>query len=94
MYGRLETLRKYPVLGALNRVCVENYQIPDTEVIIEKGTEVLIPVSGLHWDPKYFPDPEKFDPDRFEDLGKLPCRDIYLPFGDGPRNCIGKNETN
>ncbi|XP_065206672.1 uncharacterized protein LOC135836028 [Planococcus citri] len=84
-----ETLRKYPVLGALSRVCVVDYQIPGTEVIIEKGTEILIPVSGLHCDAQYFPNPEVFDPDRFEDLSKLPCCDAYFPFGDGPKNCIG-----
>uniref|UniRef100_A0AAT9UTE7 Cytochrome P450 6PW4 n=1 Tax=Maconellicoccus hirsutus TaxID=177089 RepID=A0AAT9UTE7_MACHI len=84
-----ETLRKYPVLAAINRRCVENYQIPETDVVIEKGTEVLIPAGGLHWDPQYFPDPEKFDPDRFQDADSLLHRSVYLPFGDGPRNCIG-----
>uniref|UniRef100_A0AAT9UTR7 Cytochrome P450 6PW2 n=1 Tax=Maconellicoccus hirsutus TaxID=177089 RepID=A0AAT9UTR7_MACHI len=84
-----ETLRKYPVLGALNRICVKRYRIPDTKVFIEKGTEVLIPIAGLHSDPHYFTDPDTFDPDRFKDPNSFPCRNAYLPFGDGPRNCIG-----
>ncbi|XP_065205804.1 uncharacterized protein LOC135835465 [Planococcus citri] len=84
-----EALRKYPIVGSLSRVCAKNYQIPNSEVVIEKGTEVLIPIAGLHSDPEYFPNPELFDPDRFKDPCSYPGRNAYLPFGDGPRNCIG-----
>lgn len=58
---------------------------------IKKRTIVYAPLPGLHMDPKYFPDPEKFDPDRFSDERKHeiePCS--YMPFGKGPRACIGK----
>lgn len=51
----------------------------------------LFPVYGFHHDSKYFPNPEKFDPERFSDENKhniIPG--TYLPFGIGPRNCIGK----
>ncbi|GBP09515.1 Cytochrome P450 9e2 [Eumeta japonica] len=60
------------------------------KLALEKGTSVIIPVQALQRDPKYFPNPEKFDPDRFsaENKAKLPSC-VYLPFGDGPRNCIG-----
>lgn len=87
-----ETLRKYPPVPTLNRECSIDYTIPDTDIVIEKGTRVLIPAYGLHHDPDYFPDPDKFDPDRFseENKGKIPSY-AYLPFGDGPRNCIGKS---
>lgn len=57
---------------------------------VEKGRTFMIPVYGFQHDPRYFPDPEKFDPDRFNDENKnniLPG--TYLPFGVGPRNCIG-----
>ncbi|XP_065202850.1 cytochrome P450 6k1-like [Planococcus citri] len=84
-----EALRKFPVFGGLSRTCVRDYQIPNTEVVIEKGTEVYIPIAGLHSDPLYFPNPELFDPDRFKDFESYPGRDAYLPFGDGPKNCIG-----
>lgn len=87
----LETLRIYPAIPSLNRQCTKDYHIPDTDVVIEKGTKVLISILGLHHDPEYFPEPEKFDPDRFSDENKHNIRPFtYLPFGDGPRNCIGR----
>ena len=79
----------HPALGFLNRICVKNYTVPGTDVVIEEGTPVLIPVLGLQRDPEYFPDPLKFDPERFnEDQKQVPFS--FLPFGDGPRFCIGK----
>lgn len=53
---------------------------------------MLIPIDGLHNDPEYYPEPEKFNPERFEDGRKqqLSQSCTYLPFGMGPRNCIGK----
>lgn len=50
----------------------------------------MVPIYGYHRDPNYFPDPLKFDPERFneENRGNIDP-DTYLPFGIGPRNCIG-----
>ncbi|XP_044261646.1 cytochrome P450 6A1-like [Tribolium madens] len=85
-----ETLRKYPPGQTLNRRCVKNYTLPGTNTVIEKGTPILISAVGIHMDPEYYPDPEKFDPERFsEENKKLRHPSVYLPFGDGPRNCIG-----
>ncbi|CAH1395673.1 unnamed protein product [Nezara viridula] len=81
-----ETLRIFPSLAILNRECIKDYTLPDGTVI-EKGMNILIPTLSLHRDPKYFPDPLEFKPDRFENP---PIRGTYLPFGDGPRICIGK----
>lgn len=82
----------YPPGTTLGRICTRNYRIPGAEIIIQKGTQVLIPVLGLHKDPEYYPNPEVFDPDRFTKENKTSRPSIaYLPFGDGPRNCIGKN---
>ncbi|XP_031624487.1 uncharacterized protein LOC116341517 [Contarinia nasturtii] len=87
-----ETLRKWPIAVQTDRTCVKDYVYDDGELKfeIEKGSNILFPVYGLHHDPKYYPDPEKFDPERFNDDNKhdiLPG--TYVPFGLGPRNCIG-----
>lgn len=90
-----ETLRMYPVLGFLDRVCAEDYEIPKPNgkgsFILPKGTLVYIPLLGFHNDPKYFPEPQKFDPERFTEDNKISHPNYsYMPFGEGPRICIGK----
>lgn len=87
----LETLRLHPPGAMTNRQCIKDYKIPDQDVIIEKGTSVTIPILGIHHDPEYYPNPEKFDPDRFTEENKNSRHNFtFLPFGEGPRNCIGK----
>lgn len=71
---------------------MNDYQIPGTTNIIEKGTEVFIPAHALQMDEKYYDEPKKFKPERFleeESSGKNFLNRPYMPFGDGPRNCIG-----
>ncbi|KAK4877874.1 hypothetical protein RN001_010380 [Aquatica leii] len=85
-----EALRKFPVLPFLDRCCTKPYTIPNTDITIDKGINVYIPLMGLHYDPKYFPEPEKFKPERFSPENKDNFNDFaYLPFGEGRRNCIG-----
>lgn len=85
-----ETMRKYPTLLTLTRICEQEYEIPGTKMVIDPGVEVLIPVYALHYDAQYFPNPERFDPDRFSPSNKDSIKPFsYLPFGDGPRSCIG-----
>nr|CAI5817450.1 unnamed protein product [Callosobruchus analis] len=83
-----ETLRLWPAVPTLTRVCTKNYTFPGTDVSIEKGVMVLIPLLAMQTDPDLWADPMTFDPDRFEsEIDKnLP----YWPFGEGPKNCIGK----
>ncbi|KAI4486789.1 hypothetical protein M0804_006159 [Polistes exclamans] len=86
-----ETLRLHPPGPILDRVATKDYVIPGTNVLIEKGTPVYAVLTGIHVDPNYFPDPLRFDPDRFSDERKadiLPY--TYMPFGDGPRVCIAQ----
>lgn len=85
-----ETLRRYPPLGNLMRVANQPHHISSPDVTIEKGTMVMIPVYAIHHDPEIYPDPFRFDPDRFtaEAIGARHTHS-FLPFGDGPRNCIG-----
>lgn len=76
----------------LNRTCVKEYQIPGTNQIIEKGVEVYISVLGLHRDGQFYEEPDKFNPVRLSEescAGKNLVNRPYIPFGDGPRNCIG-----
>lgn len=86
----LETMRKYPPLPIINRVCVKDYNLPDSDLFVEKGTRLIIPILGLHHDPDYFPKPATFNPDRFneENKSQIPTG-AYIPFGEGPRICIG-----
>lgn len=82
----------YPALPILNRVCNKDYTIPGLGSKIEKGTAIIIPTYAIHKDQKYYPNPDTFDPDRFlsENRATKGFADMpYLPFGDGPRNCIG-----
>lgn len=82
-----ETFRIHPLGPVLMRYCTKDYKIPGTEVIIKKGNLVHIPISGLQTDAQYFPEPEKFDPDRFRDMDAVP-KGVFFPFGGGPRMCI------
>ncbi|XP_043278111.1 cytochrome P450 6k1-like [Venturia canescens] len=85
-----EALRKWPPLGFLDRVANADYKIPNSDDVIEKGTPVYISMLGLHYDPRYYPDPQKFDPERFSEENKKNRKAfVYMPFGDGPHICIG-----
>ncbi|XP_078096281.1 cytochrome P450 3A30-like [Mustelus asterias] len=83
-----ETLRLFPPVSRLERVCKKDVQL--SGVNIPKGTVVMVPAYVLHRDPAYWPEPEEFRPERFSKENREsrdPC--VFLPFGMGPRNCIG-----
>ena len=86
-----ETLRKYPPVPRLERQTMVDYKLPDSELIIPKGTLVCIPTYAIQHDEEYYPDPEKFDPERFSTEEKNKRHPMtFQTFGHGPRNCIGK----
>lgn len=86
-----EALRMYPSVPFYGRAVMQ-----DTEYegkIIPKGVSLLIYAYGVNNDPDYFPNPDVFDPSRFESNdGRNPFS--YLPFSAGPRNCVGMFFTN
>lgn len=85
-----ETLRKYPPVAVLSRECVSDYLLKEGNLLIKKGTRISIPLYGLHYDPEYYPEPDRFDPERFSDEMKRSRHHYtWLAFGEGPRNCIG-----
>ena len=89
-----ETLRLYTPAIFLDRVCVKTFELPPAypgakPITIEPGTNIWFPVYSLHRDPKYFSEPEKFDPERFIGDKNYINPYAYIPFGVGPRSCIG-----
>ncbi|XP_043234521.1 probable cytochrome P450 6a13 [Amphibalanus amphitrite] len=86
-----ETLRLYPPFMRIERQCVREYTLPGTELTIPPGTLIIMPVLSLHRDPEYYPDPLRFDPDRFLPEEREHRRaGVYLPFGSGPRGCLAQ----
>ncbi|VVC86598.1 unnamed protein product [Leptidea sinapis] len=90
-----EALRKWSVALALDRMCTKTYELPPPReggkpYTMKPGDLLLCTVNSIHMDPKYFPDPKAFNPDRFLEENKHKIKPFtFLPFGAGPRNCIG-----
>ncbi|KAI2474043.1 hypothetical protein C4B38_000134 [Diabrotica virgifera virgifera] len=85
-----EAMRKYPAVPHFCRKSATDYKIRNTDLVLPKGTRIYIPLLPLHMNEKYFPEPQKYDPERFRNFdwskdGKL----VYIPFGAGPRRCLG-----
>ena len=84
----MEGQRLCPPVAQVNRECSEDYDL--NGIHIPAGTEVVIPVYSLHHDPDAWENPDKFDPERFRGSAKDTRHAFqFLPFGAGPRNCIG-----
>lgn len=85
-----EAMRLYPPAWTIGREAAEDLEVGG--VHIPKGAQLLLSPWVVHRDPRWFPNPEGFDPDRWapEVSGALP-RYAYFPFGGGPRTCIGSH---
>ena len=79
-----ETMRLYPSIWAIERRAVSHDVIGG--FAIPAGSSVIISPYVLHRHPRFWPDPERFDPSRFDRPKPSPA---YLPFGAGPRYCVG-----
>lgn len=88
----LEGMRMFPSAGYLSRQVARRYTLPGTDITLDEGVKIMIPLQALHNDPQYFDNPTEFRPERFspEEVAKR-HKFVYLPFGDGPRSCIGEH---
>ena len=87
----LEALRLHPPTTFIVRVAQRADRLP-SGVAVARGTKVLVAPYVLHNDPSLFPDPARFDPDRFTpEARRARERYAYIPFGAGPRTCIARN---
>ncbi|KXJ75769.1 cytochrome P450 9b2-like [Aedes albopictus] len=87
-----ETLRKWPATPSLDRECSQDYLLDDggCRVQFRKGDTLWVSVWALHRDEQNFPEPERFDPERFSEARKPTIKPFtYMPYGVGPRGCIG-----
>lgn len=85
-----EVVRLHPVSPILFRTCKKDYFIPGTDLVIEKGTEIVVPIYGIHHDQQYYSTPEKFNPEHFSrDSQMSRPSGAFVSFGEGPRQCIG-----
>lgn len=85
-----ESMRLYPPAGGATRQPLHDIELGGYH--IPKGSNMAVSSHAMHRNPKLFPDPLRFDPERFspENEGKIP-KYAYLPFGGGPRVCIGNS---
>ena len=86
----MEGLRLYPPFWMIDRYAVADDRVGD--IAIPRGSTVIVYVYGAHHARRFWPDPERFDPERFAKTNDKPIQPFtHLPFGGGPRGCIGGN---
>nr|XP_060619510.1 ultra-long-chain fatty acid omega-hydroxylase-like isoform X2 [Anolis sagrei ordinatus] len=86
-----ESLRLHPAVTVISRSCNEDVKMPSGQVI-PKGVICLISIYGTHHNPAVWPEPEVYNPHRFDPAtSKQQSPLAFVPFSAGPRNCIGQN---
>lgn len=83
-----EALRLYPPIWAFSREAARDEEVGG--YVVPAGTKIAIAPYCLHRDPRWWPDPEAFRPERFDRASTPPPHGAYLPFGAGPRQCLGR----
>ncbi|KAM7308005.1 cytochrome P450 3A19-like [Ixodes scapularis] len=87
-----EALRLFPPATRIDRSTTEDYALGDTGITLPKGCTITVPIYAVHRDPLNFIDPDSFMPERFsEDNAASVLPYTYLPFGAGPKGCLGMN---
>jgi len=84
-----ETLRLYPPVHAIPRVTTERVTLGD--YVLPADAEVLLSTWSVHRDPRFYDDPLAFDPSRWDDTTASERGFEFVPFGSGPRICIGRH---
>nr|XP_050868693.1 cytochrome P450 6a2-like isoform X2 [Vespula vulgaris] len=88
-----ESQRLNTLLDIMGRLCTDKIELKANDGLtcqVEQGTKIIIPVRSLQRDPKYWTNPEAFDPDRWNEERKGSINKYcFLPFGEGPRICVG-----
>lgn len=79
------------------KICTQSCEFVNHDGValkVQPGDVCLIPLHSIHHDKEYYPRPEDFIPERFDEdnggLKKFKDMGVYMPFGDGPRICIGE----
>ncbi|CAG9119207.1 unnamed protein product [Plutella xylostella] len=86
-----ETMRLYPPYTVISRQCTKMYKFDDSNLVIHRGVTITVPIASIHKDETYFENPELFDPKRFsEEIANKRPECSYLPYGVGPKKCIGQ----
>lgn len=90
-----EAMRRHPPISFLSRKCTQDTVLKVGNIPVHKGCIVQVPTYSIHHDPKYYPDPEIFNPDRFtEEAIRQRPHYTYMPFGLGNRMCLGMRYAN
>ncbi|XP_004408450.1 PREDICTED: cytochrome P450 4F6-like [Odobenus rosmarus divergens] len=85
-----ESLRLHPPVTVIARRCTQDVGLPDGRVI-PKGSKCVISIFGIHHNPSIWPDPEVYNPFRFDpEIPQKRSPLAFIPFSAGPRNCIGQ----
>nr|ARO50428.1 cytochrome P450 [Chironomus tentans] len=85
-----ETMRKYPIFDTAMRQSSKDFKIPNSNLVIPGKSMIMIPTIGIHNDDRFYKNPDKFDPERFNEENVQKRHPLaFIPFSEGPRICLG-----